>query len=493
MEVTVLYTVSIGVIAFALSCYRYIFKDRPNKPGPSSRGYNMLYSPWCLFILPPFLIVFKFFANFGREIKVDILSLLVSSVFFIMVTIMIYYGCLFVVTKLMREKLYADTMIILWMLPGLLYFRMINADSVEAFLVIPVPAKAAIAVLIIWFAGFVVKFGRAYLSHKRFVKEIMEDAREITADAIEQTIWILRKEIAEMLQQNHVLQEKQFNQIRVYRSGRIRTPLTIGFSYGSAKIILPEREYTREELCWIFRHELIHIVNQDTSNKLFMTLCSSLLWFFPLFESLTKKAYEDIELSCDEEVLGGTDEETKRFYGNLILRTAGESRGFTSCLSANASSMRYRLQRIMKPVKKNTGKSIFIITLMAMILSLSYGNITLAVNPKPLSEVIFQEDEEYEIYDCIIGIKKVDIPAEDVKKFLNQTEIYKLEKVYNANTFYNNLSITLRQDRHEYHLLFDGHEVSFWDLNNDYYTFYIPEDNWQIAWKKLGIELPESL
>ena len=42
-------------------------------------------------------------------------------------------------------------------------------------------------------------------------------------------------------------------------------------------------------------------------------------------------------------------------YSELILSTAGDERGFTTCLSASAKSLRYRLSRVMRPQKRLPG------------------------------------------------------------------------------------------------------------------------------------------
>ncbi|MCQ2492490.1 MAG: M56 family metallopeptidase [Lachnospiraceae bacterium] len=491
MELTLLTTAIVAVMAFGFAFYRYGLADKPGKPMIHSRGYNMFYSPWCVFIYPAVRILLDFCGKQMGYQPGDILTELVSYLFMIIFTMVVYYAVLYIVTKLFREKLYADTIVLLWMLPGLLYFRLINSNDAEPSVIIPISGKIVMIGIIIWILGFIIKFGQAYYVHKKFVGEVMSDAREVTVSDEQQRLWVLKKEIALILQQNHNLKEKQFDAIKVYVSGKVKTPLTIGFSYGSAKIVLPNREYSTKELSWIFRHELIHIVHGDPANKLFMTVTSDLLWFFPLYQWLTNRAFEDIELACDEKVLGGADEEIKRFYGNLVLNTAGESRGFTSCLSANASSMRYRLQKIMNPVEKYPARNIWIVTLMAVILTFSYGNITLAVDPKPISQVIVDIDPGFSMEECHLNRKEKDINPEDLKTFLEQTKVYAIEGTYYTDYENDSLFFALEDNGKEYELLFDGHGVYVWVRNDWHMTFYLPEKNWQEAWTKLGLELPK--
>ena len=46
-----------------------------------------------------------------------------------------------------------------------------------------------------------------------------------------------------------------------------------------------------------------------------------------------------------ETVLLDADSSVKRQYAGLLLKTAGDERGFTTCLSASAGALRYRLKR----------------------------------------------------------------------------------------------------------------------------------------------------
>ncbi|MFR3289972.1 MAG: hypothetical protein ACLTSG_06665 [Lachnospiraceae bacterium] len=67
------------------------------------------------------------------------------------------------------------------------------------------------------------------------------------------------------------------------------------------------------------------------------------------------RSAEDLELSCDEAVLFGAPKDERRRYADLLLSTAGDARGFTTCLSATGRSLRYRLKNVMQPPMKAGG------------------------------------------------------------------------------------------------------------------------------------------
>ena len=127
------------------------------------------------------------------------------------------------------------------------------------------------------------------------------------------------------------------NRPPLYRSAEVWTPLTIGLFAGARVVVLPERDYTDEELRLVLTHEAVHIARCDAASKLALVSVTALFWFDPLVWLAMRRSADDIELSCDESVTLGADEAERRRYADLILSSAGDERGFTTCLSARAS------------------------------------------------------------------------------------------------------------------------------------------------------------
>lgn len=120
----------------------------------------------------------------------------------------------------------------------------------------------------------------------------------------------------------------------------------------------------------------MHIGREDAWNKFFVAFCIAMCWFNPLMWLAMGRSSEDLELSCDETVLSSLGEGERRQYADLILRTAGDGRGFTTCLSASASALRYRLKSIVKPGKKISGA--LLVGVAFILLFVSFGQISLA-------------------------------------------------------------------------------------------------------------------
>ena len=201
---------------------------------------------------------------------------------------------------------------------------------------------------------------------------------------------------------------------RLVTSPAVPTPLSIGFFAGTTRVILPDRYYSKEDLLLVLRHELIHICREDSANKFFLVFCAAMCWFNPLMWIAMRRSADDLELSCDETVLLEADPTTRRRYADLILRTAGEEQGFTTCLSASATALRYRLKHIVKPRILRSGA--ILVGLCFFLLCMSCGYVALAYDASTGAEVIFDGNTpaSYEI-------RSVNYASEENSYFLNCT------------------------------------------------------------------------
>ena len=166
------------------------------------------------------------------------------------------------------------------------------------------------------------------------------------------------------------------------RAGQLSAPLRDRFG-----VMLRLELYTPEELSLILRHEIIHLSRRDPASKFFMVFCTAMCWFNPLMWVAMRKSADDFELSCDESVLLAQPQPVRRQYAELLLKTAGDERGFTTCLSATASALRYRLKNIMAPGKKHTGA--LLVGLTFLLLTLCAGHVALAYDAQPGAARIF--------------------------------------------------------------------------------------------------------
>lgn len=106
----------------------------------------------------------------------------------------------------------------------------------------------------------------------------------------------------------------------IYVCDKISAPVMTGFFRHI--IILPDKEYSGEELRLILLHEQTHIKHGDVWYKLILAAAKALHWFNPLVYVLAAKAERDIEFACDDEVMTGKNIDEKKEYLRTILKSA---------------------------------------------------------------------------------------------------------------------------------------------------------------------------
>lgn len=303
-----------------------------------------------------------------------------------------YHGVLLLVIPGLRKKISARVCAVLWTLPTLLYVVLYTyfTGVSRPWLVISLPSISFALLFFVWGGGFVAVMLWKSISHLRFRKWILTSVEPVT-DPVLLRLWEEEQVVAQVYQG---YQTAQFR-IPLVQSDRITTPLTIGLRRGSTYMVLPKKDYTEDEYRLIFRHELTHIGREDSGNKFFLTFCTAMCWFNPLMWMAMRQCASDLERSCDETVLLDADMETKKQYAYLLLRTAGDDRGFTTCLSASGSSMRYRLQSAMGTSKRYLGSSVA--GLCVFVLFLGYGLVTMSYDAMTAGEAIYQKNNSYQL------------------------------------------------------------------------------------------------
>ena len=306
------------------------------------------------------------------------LKLMLTLCFDIFLSISLYYIVLLPLLPFLRRHISARTCAMLWLLPNYMY--MLNHDFMkvaEPLFIVHASSKMVRILSMVWAVGFSVVFLWNIIQHLLFRGKLLKNAVTVTGGEIFDLFW---KEVNELS-----IQKPKF---KLVISQEVNTPITIGLFRRSIRVVLPQKHYTTDELKLIFRHELIHICREDSRSKFFMMFCTAMCWFNPLMWYAMKKSAEDTELSCDETVLLGEDDATRHQYANLILNTAGDDRGFSTCLSASISSMRYRLKSIVKPGKRSTGA--LVVTVVFFILCMSSGNVALAYGEQTGASTIYR-------------------------------------------------------------------------------------------------------
>lgn len=356
-------------LAFAASlCYGY---DRENGTEAEKGQKYLPMIRGCLLptVLLLLLIIGPLF--YGRAYT---FKRLLNTCIAVFPHISLYYLVLLMVLPFIRKHICARTCSALWLIPNYLYMTQTSyMQTSQPRLVLRVPGKLPVILMVIWVTGFTAAFLWNIAGHLLFRRKILKYSVPVTDLAV---LGLFRKELEEV--------KLKRSGIQLAVTEDVSAPLTIGLFRRSMRILLPQKQYSAEELQLIFRHELVHISREDSWAKFFMMFCTAMCWFNPLMWLAMKKSAEDAERSCDETVLLGADETKRRQYAELILKAAGDERGFSTCLSASAAAVRYRLKAIVNPGKRRTGAivvgaSFFFLCMTCGYVSLAYGEDTGAV------------------------------------------------------------------------------------------------------------------
>ena len=363
-------------------------------------------------ILPVYLTALFIYSviKLGPETTLNYLPAMCFDVF---LHISIYYLVLILCLSKLRWYVSARACAQLWMLPNFLYITYQSfMELPRPALILHIPTSVVNIFLYIWITGFMVIMVWKICSHFLFRHRILGNAYAVTDPGI-LAIWHREQDAAGYRK----------NPSCLVISPGVRTPLSIGFFRRSIRVVLPERSYTPEELSLIFRHEIIHIGRDDCSSKFFLIFCTAMCWFNPLMWIANRRCSDDFELSWDETVRLNAGTDTRYKYADLLLRTAGDDRGFSTCLSNSAEALKYRLKNVVHPRKKLSG--CLLVGFTFFLLVMSFGHIAMSFDEGIGQEYIFRNTDlsEYSIQNLYIhdadGFQYYDCSEEEsLKKYL---------------------------------------------------------------------------
>ena len=111
----------------------------------------------------------------------------------------------------------------------------------------------------------------------------------------------------------------EYRGLKYYRCDAIESPIMTGFFRPA--VIMPEEDYSPEELEIILEHEYTHLRRGDLWYKLILLAANALHWFNPAIYFMARRANKDMEYSCDEAVIKDKSFEFRRAYSMTILKS----------------------------------------------------------------------------------------------------------------------------------------------------------------------------
>lgn len=368
----------ISVMSLALTGAIYLrFDQQVGSDGIQSLNHAPTYAPYyapfllpLLFLLSP--IVFTPFWGITGAWE-ETLSLCAG----LFLHVSLFYLVLLALRPVLGKRMTARTGALLWVIPNLLFFTLQKlCQPSHPRLVLCIPDPWPQLFVGVWLAGMVGVLAVHIVQHLRFRRRILDPAVP-TTDPLTRYLW------------EEALKEAGFRnpKYQLVISPEVKTPLSIGLLPRCTRVVLPTRSYTREELYWVIRHEVIHLARQDSWSKFFLLFCTAICWFNPLMWVAMKSCAQDLELSCDETVLLFAHQSQRKEYAALLLNTAGDARGFTTCLSASAATLRRRLEQVLTPAARSSGA--VVVGVLFFLAAITCGSVTLSYDTAPAAQVLY--------------------------------------------------------------------------------------------------------
>lgn len=140
-------------------------------------------------------------------------------------------------------------------------------------------------------------------------------------------------------------------------SPAVNSPAAFGLLF--RRIVLPDIALTENGLTGTLSHEVTHCKRGDLWIKAICLLARSFHWFNPLVHLAAFRCEMEMELSCDEAVLSGCDENTRAAYGEVmldIIKRCRRNRGaLTTHFNPGKNAVKARFTNILYGSGKRRG------------------------------------------------------------------------------------------------------------------------------------------
>lgn len=199
--------------------------------------------------------------------------------------------------------------------------------------------------------------------------------------------------------------------VPVFQNPLITSPMLVGLQ--KPCIVLPQREFTEQQLDYIFLHELTHLKRGDLWLKWMAQLTLCLHWFNPIIYKLVKQFNQACELSCDEAVIKGMNVQQKQGYGETLIALAASkqaSGAFVGTMSTEKNNLKDRLTSIMQSENSRKPRliSMLAISLVLIVSTIFVGSAT----PSIKASQVDYDFSRLKINDISLGQNEQDIHTE---------------------------------------------------------------------------------
>ncbi|HBY2609432.1 TPA: protease [Clostridioides difficile] len=145
-----------------------------------------------------------------------------------------------------------------------------------------------------------------------------------------------------------------------------------GMGLFKSYIFLPDYSYSKSELTWILKNELMHFKNKDILIKFLVLSVRIIYWFNPLVYVMSNRVNLDCELCCDESVIYNCSFNDKKEYALALIKSIKLSKECNRGIlltDFNRTNLEKRLESIISKKFKN---SVFVVIILCLLSSITY-------------------------------------------------------------------------------------------------------------------------
>ena len=257
---------------------------------------------------------------------------------------------------------------------------------------------------IVWFIGSVI---RAFIYMKKMhqMHKMLQKGRKCQPEIIKK-------------KQQICCELGQKNNIDIVKHKEIKIPMAYGIFH--RRIVLPEIEYSEEEIDIILHHELIHHKHHDLLWKAIFMMVHITYWFHPGMKDLIRQLDQWGEAYCDR--TASYYIESMKTYFNVIIDIATEEKECnTYCmgLCENGELLVLRMKRMQSYLNKKPLKRITAVSLMLIIFGIS--SITVAASTIGFAKgYVYVADQTMDEESVIETEKVIDYKIDRKEKIRSQ-------------------------------------------------------------------------
>lgn len=192
-----------------------------------------------------------------------------------------------------------------------------------------------------------------------------------------------------------VFESKTGRKISVSKSKDVAVPMGIGI--WDRTILLPDKDYSDQELYYILLHESTHFLNKDLLVKMLIHIYCCVFWWNPIIYLLRKDLDQTLEIKCDLHATEDLSPGDTADYLRTIVETLKDSSDKTARYGAAAlvghggDEVVERFQVVLKnQINRGTSKGLIVICsgILMFLICASYSFLPVPVIQPPIEEII---------------------------------------------------------------------------------------------------------